>query len=90
MNDTRRPQPQSGVQLQEFDGELVLYDLARARVIYLSDTAALIWRLCDGRRTLGELIGLLRDAYPLHAGEIAADVQTAFQQLNEHEVLDWR
>ena len=34
--------------------EIVVYDLARAKVHALNRTAAIVWRCCDGRTTVAE------------------------------------
>ena len=40
---------------KEVDGELLVYDLTRDRAHCLNDTAATIWKHCDGRTTVTEL-----------------------------------
>ena len=87
--DAHIPQHIPGYQLQEFDSELVLYHLEHGRVIYLSDTAVLIWRLCDGKRTLGEIIQLLQEAYPDAADSIACDVESAVEELIKISAIKW-
>jgi hypothetical protein len=41
--------------IREIGDELVVYDVERHRSHSLTPTAALIWRLCDGRKTVAEL-----------------------------------
>ncbi len=81
------PRPKSGVQLQEFDNELVLYDLEQTKVIYLSESAALIWRLCDGQRTIEDIAQLLQCAYPDKASEILTDVERTMTCFRENNVI---
>ena len=50
-------------QLEEMDGEVLLYDPGNTRTIYLNETSALIWRLADGQ-TAQSLINTLSEAYP--------------------------
>src|ERR1700687_761084 len=40
---------------KEVDGELLVYDRERDRAHCLNETAAAIWRLCDGRTSVGEI-----------------------------------
>ncbi len=68
------PTPKKGCQLEEFDDELVLYDMESTQAIYLNETAALVFRLCDGNRTAGEIETLLKEAYPETAEAIETDV----------------
>ena len=55
--------------------------------MHLNRTAALIWYLCDGRRTVEQILGLLRDAYPEARSEIDADVRRVLQLFLDHEAL---
>ena len=89
MKNPQIPCRKQSLQLQEFDGELVLYDLEKMKVIYLSETATLIWQLCDGKRTIGEIVHLLRDAYPDNGHVIEADVESAMAHFTENRTLDW-
>jgi len=41
------------------DGELLVYDLAGDVASRLNYTAALVWRSCDGRRTISQLKAIL-------------------------------
>ena len=40
---------------KEVDGELLVYDRERDRAHCLNETAAAIWRLCDGRTSVSEI-----------------------------------
>lgn len=87
MNDHAIPKPADSVQLQDFAGELVVYDLTRTKVVYLSDTAALVWRLCDGRRTVSEIIDLLTATYSQNASNVPDEVRATLKALEEQQVL---
>ena len=49
---------------EEMDGQVLLYRVGAHKAVHLNDSAALIWKLCDGSRTLNDVIGVLGDAYP--------------------------
>jgi len=66
---------------QDLGGEHVLYGQARATAYFLNDTASLILQLCDGVRTIGEIVELLASAYPESADQIRADVMTIVGEL---------
>lgn len=40
---------------QETDGEVMVYDLNTNKAVCLNETSALVWQLCDGARTVGEI-----------------------------------
>src|SRR5262245_14317764 len=54
--DARREQ----LLLQEVGEEFVVYDLQRHRVHQLNRSAALVWRSCDGHKTVADLTKLLK------------------------------
>jgi hypothetical protein len=75
------PIPRKGFVLEELDGETLLYRHSLKKLIYLNDSAASVWKLCDGERSAREIACLLADAYP-EAGEVvAADVGDALERL---------
>jgi hypothetical protein len=45
--------------VQDLEDELLVYDLDRHRAHSLNATAALVWRHCDGRTSVGEVATLL-------------------------------
>ncbi len=81
LNLSDKPIQKAGYHLEMMDGELLLYHLNETMILYLNETATLIWQLCDGRQTIAEIITLLSDAYPDAAEVMAADVQETVQQL---------
>ena len=48
-----------GIITKEVDGEVLVYDLARDKAHCLNETAAAIWKLCDGRTTASEMAAQL-------------------------------
>ncbi|MFP4345721.1 MAG: PqqD family protein [Anaerolineales bacterium] len=81
MNPRERPRREPGYRLEMVDDELLLFHPATTRIVYCNATAGLIWRLCDGERTVGEIVALLTEAYPEAAETLAADVERALEQL---------
>lgn len=51
--------------------ELLVYDTTRDHIHHLNRTAAAVWRLCDGRRSVPELVCQLR---PILATDMDAEV----------------
>jgi coenzyme PQQ biosynthesis protein PqqD len=83
------PKPAFGVFVEEMDGETLLYRLGAHKAIHLNEMAAVIYRLCDGTRTVQEIIDVLRDQYPASEADIPADVTSALDMLAaEGAVLD--
>ncbi len=80
-NSDAIPVPRQGFVLEELDGETLLYRHSLKKLIYLNQSAASVWKLCDGKRSAREIAALLADAYP-EAGEIVTtDVRDALDSL---------
>jgi hypothetical protein len=80
MNLSAKPKQKPDYNLEMIDGELLLYHLSETKILYFNETASLIWQLCDGQQSVGEIITLLSGAYPEAAETIAADVEDTLQQ----------
>ena len=63
--------------------------LSRAGVdkkIKLNDSSMLIWQLCDGENTVGEMIEALQEAFP-DVPDMDRDVQRALDELLAEELI---
>ncbi len=81
------PKQCGGFLIEEMDGEIILLHPAKNIIVHASQTGALIWQLCDGRRSVDEIIEILGAAYPESKGEISVDVPQIIQTLMSHGVL---
>ena len=75
------PKQAFGFFVEEMEGENLLYRLGAHKAIHLNDSATVIWKLCDGSRTLQDIIDLLKKEYPGSEAAVAADVREAVQLL---------
>jgi len=57
-------------------------------MVYLNESAAVIWRLCDGQRTVGEIVDVLKSAYPNLSHQMDAEVCDTIQQFVRYSMLD--
>ena len=69
------PVPHDGIELAELEGEGVLYCHEKMTMIYLNESASVVWRLCDGHRSVADIISALAEAFPDMAGEVSIDVR---------------
>lgn len=58
-----RPRTVDGLDVNEVDDGLVVYDGDRDRVHYLDHTAGAVFALCDGTHAEAALGGLVRDVF---------------------------
>ena len=55
--------------MRQIPGELLVYDLKRHKAFCLNDTAANIWKSCNGKRTVADLATELQTQYPAPVDE---------------------
>jgi hypothetical protein len=75
------PAPVDGFQIETLDGEIVLLHPLRNIIIHSNQTGALIWQLCDGVRSVDDIVETLSAAYPESSAEIQLDVPAVIQTL---------
>jgi Coenzyme PQQ synthesis protein D (PqqD) len=71
------------------EGELLLYHRGDTRAVYLNATATIIWLLCDGQRSVREIVDLIHESYPDAKPELADDVLGTLNSLCDSHVLMW-
>ena len=77
-NTQKIPKTIDDFQLDEIDGELLLYSPKATQSIYLNPSASVIWQLCTGANTTQDIIDLLQQQFPESPAEIEKDVLTTF------------
>jgi coenzyme PQQ biosynthesis protein PqqD len=70
-----------GVVAEDMGEELLLYRPSAHKAIHLNSTAAAIWKLCDGTRTVKDLVDSLEAEFPDAKPRIASEVQDVVDQL---------
>ena len=73
---------------RQLPGELLVYDLKRHKAFCLNDTAATVWKKCDGERTVRDLTTELRKRYRSPIDERV--VWLALDQLENAHLLETR
>jgi hypothetical protein len=81
------PVQQDGYQLKRISCCYVLADTDDRVVLALNDTAVLIWMLCTGEWTVGDIVHTLSDKYPDAAAEIGKDVYRTLDLLQREVVI---
>lgn len=90
MSDGQRPKQRSEVRQARLDDEVLLYYPPRAAALRLTASAAAIWDLCSGERTLGEMTADLSAAYPEAAARLRDEIEQVVETLAAHGVIEWR
>ena len=87
MKGTFVPVPVEGFRIETLDGEIVLLHPAQNLVIFGNPTGALVWKLCDGVRSVDEIVEILGAAYPDSREEIRTDVAATIQMMIAQRML---
>ena len=75
-----RPRIAEGLEVNEVRDGLIIFEPDRNRVHQLNETAAVVFDLCKGERTVGEIAALVQEVYEL-ADPPTADVWICLEQL---------
>jgi hypothetical protein len=86
MNTNLIPRREPGCVEEVLEGEIVLYSACSAKALYLNESAALVWQLIDGERSIAQMELLLTDAYP-EAVTLTDDLSEAIEVLRKHGVI---
>lgn len=73
--------------VEHMDGEILLYRPNTHKTIHLNGTAALIWTLCDGTRTVEDIVECLSAEFPNERTTIASQVQETIDLLLRDSAL---
>lgn len=71
----------SDLVVEELENEILIYRPGSHQAIHLNATAAAIWKLCDGTRTISDIVDCLVAEYPVEKIGIAKEVQEAVDRL---------
>jgi hypothetical protein len=89
MDSSKKPHRKMDYRLEMVDDELLLYHPGEAKILYCNQTASLVWQLCDGQRTVQEMVALLGAAFPEAVEAVAADVEVTLQQFLRHGAIEF-
>lgn len=80
---TADPLPRRHAQyaVEWMDNESLIYGSTSKLAIYLNETATMIWKLCDGTRTVKQIVDLLSNSFPEATSDVKADVKETIDEL---------
>ncbi len=74
--------------LENMGGDILLYSPSTASAVQLNDSSRIVWQLCDGERSVEDIIEALCELYPDQAGQVPEDVRYAIKKLSDNRVLE--
>ncbi len=87
IRGNRRFKRHDGVLRQDVSGAVVLFHMENGRYYSLNEVGTRAWELCDGSRTVGEIVGVLAGEYDQAEATIEEDVATLFSELSDEQLL---
>ncbi len=81
------PQQCDGYEVQKIPCCWILKEIDSGRRIKLNDSGMMIWDLCDGKQSVGELITFLKEQFPDAADSMEKDVQRTLDELVEERLI---
>lgn len=87
FEDIRPIARQTDLVIKHLEDEILVYDLTTDRAHCLNATAALVWKHCDGRRSLAQLGALL--ARELASEQLSLEEESS-HELSSHELSQLR
>lgn len=72
---------------REAEDELFICTPDGETLVSVSHVGADIWRSCDGKKTLGEIVGLLLAHYDVAQTTLEADLEEYLENLASHNLL---
>ena len=87
LNESVKPMSRDDVQYCELDDGGAIYDTVRERVHTLNLTASYIWNLCDGSRSVLEIVSEVRRLTNVPTDTASRDVREAILYFQNEGML---
>jgi pyrroloquinoline quinone biosynthesis protein D len=82
-----RPRRREGILAQEAQGQTVLLRLDDGGYYAVDEVGAMIWQLCDGQRSLADVVAELCRQFEAPEATVAADVLEFVADLRREQLL---
>jgi len=89
MKNNLRPKHKDAFRIEQLDDEFLLYHPSQKKIMYCNNTASLVWQLCDGKRTINEIVALLNEAYEEKEETIRNEVLQTLTTFYEHQAISF-
>ena len=82
-----KPEVRNDLDVVEIDGEAVIYDKRTGGVHHLNTTAALVFSVCDGTGTVGDLAADIGAVYGVSSDAVERQVRTLVRRFRKAGLL---
>lgn len=76
-----------GAAYRIYDGQATIVLPEQAQVTVLNEVGSLVWDRIDGRRTLGEILDAVNEAFEVAPEQLEKDVQEFLDALREQRMV---
>ncbi len=83
------PRQVSHVSVKEIDGQTIVLDRSRDKLHELNTTAGFIWRCCDGKTTVAEIVAATAREFDADPGTVERDVAEIIGKLADMHLIEW-
>jgi hypothetical protein len=73
---------------EDMGGDILLYQPSTARAMQLNDSSLMVWQLCDGLRSVEDIILAIGELHPDQADQISEDTCYAIKMLLDNQALE--
>ena len=81
------PKRCDGYQINKISCCFLLQDHRTRHTLKLNESATIIWNLCSGELSVGEILELLTESYPEAASDMAKDLYRVLDEFEEEGVI---
>ncbi len=81
------PRRREGVAAQVADGEAVLLDIESGEYFSLNSVGSRIWELCDGTRSIAEIVSVICDEFDVAEDVASADADDILDELEQENLV---
>lgn len=78
----------SGVLERDVDEEKILFDQEDNQIHQLNSTAAFIWELCDGNRSIEDIANMVADNFDVSFSVALTDVKAVLTEFQKRRLVE--
>jgi hypothetical protein len=83
------PRQTPHVSVKEIDGQTIILDRPHGKLHELNATASYVWRCCDGRATVAEIVTATAREFDADPITVGRDVEDILRQLESQQLIEW-
>lgn len=82
-----KPRVRPDLTVVELDGEAVIYDERTDDIHHLNPTATIVFSLCDGTASFGEIVADIAEVFTVPPDQVARDVRSLLREFRRSGLL---